>query len=129
MTLTHLQRVQLARRELKTLKSMPKEQFLDWLEDNEQIYLAFRRFALEALRKGRTRFSVYMIRERVRWYTTIEWGGQFKISNNVTPYIARVLVLELPILDKIFRRQAVDQEELDRFVQRNLFDQVFEVHP
>ena len=95
---------------------------MQWVYDNEKIYKAFRGFALEAIAKKRTRFSAYMIRERVRWYTNIEYGGEFKISNNVTPYMSRLLVLDIPILGKIFARKEIDLSEFPDFhVQSELF--------
>lgn len=104
---------------------MPKDQFVGWLADNEQIYLAFRHFALEAVRHRRPRFSCYMIRERVRWYTNIQYGGQFKISNNVTPYMSRLLAMDIPILDKIFSKKDIDDSDWvpyqSLFNQKDLF--------
>ena len=92
----HLALVNRAQRELPELDSMPKWQFLDWLLDNEELYGHFKRFADDARERGRRRFSVYMIRERVRWYVNVEsrGAGEFKISNNLTPYIARTLILD-----------------------------------
>lgn len=104
---THEQAVRAAS-QLPELKSMTRREFIDWLKDNEEIYLAFRHFALEALRHHRTRFSAYMIRERVRWYTNIEYGGRFKISNNVTPYMSRLLALDIPILEQVFAKKDID---------------------
>lgn len=86
---------------LPELKSMTKDEFTLWLAEHYGIYRAFRKFAVEALASGRTHFSAYMIRERVRWYTTIEWRGEFKISNNCTPYLARLLIKDLPALEGV----------------------------
>ena len=87
---------------LPELKSALKCKYLDWLEDNEEMYSHFKRFAQEALDRNRPRFSAYMIRERVRWYVNIEYKGEYKISNNWTPYLARTLIIDLPALDDIF---------------------------
>ncbi len=118
----HRQVVQAANT-LPELKSMPKPEFVSWIAENEKIYQAFRRFAIEAVDKGRTRFSAYMIRERVRWYTNIEYRGDFKISNNVTPYMSRLLALDIPILDKIFAKKNIDLSDFaDYQSQAELFD-------
>ena len=93
---------------LTELKSMPKNEFIKWLEKNPSIYNAFRKFALEAIAQRRKRFSAYMIRERVRWYTNVEYSGEFKVSNNVTPYMSRLLALDMPVLRRIFSKQEVD---------------------
>ena len=118
--MNHDQVVELAK-SLPELKSMPKSEFVLWVRDNPKIYEAFRRFALDAVRAGRSRFSAYMIRERVRWYTNIEYGGKFKISNNVTPYVSRLLAEEIPILKKIFARKEVEQQEFEQYKSGDLF--------
>ena len=112
---SHQELVKLARY-LPELKSMPKKDFIRWLADNETIYSYFESFAAEAMRSGRKRFSAYMIRERVRWYTNIEYAGDFKISNNLTPYIARLLAVQYPVLKDIFSFKDVDLP-----TQHNLF--------
>ena len=122
MNFNHHGQVVEAAKTLPELKSMPRAEFVQWIYDNEKIYSAFRQFAIEAINKRRTRFSAYMIRERVRWYTDIEYGGKFKISNNVTPYMSRLLALDIPILDKIFARKEIDLSELpDYYRQSELF--------
>lgn len=108
-----------AARTLPELKSMPLDEFVGWIEDNEEIYQNFRGYALAAIKKGRKRFSCYMIRERVRWYTNIEYGGEFKISNNITPYMSRLLALDIPILEDIFARKDIDESRFDGY-QRSL---------
>ena len=119
---TNHSQVVAAAKTLPELKSMPRDQFVVWVAANEKIYRAFRKFAMEAISSGRKRFSCYMIRERVRWYTTIEYKGTFKISNNVTPYMSRLLALDLPILDKIFARQDVEPSDYEQYqTQTRLF--------
>jgi len=113
-----------AARTLPELKSMRRADFIHWVEDNEEMYVAFRAFALDAVAKKRTRFSAYMIRERVRWYTNIEYGGRFKLSNNLTPYISRLLALDVPILDKIFAKKNIDIEEFGPYTT-----DLFDTHP
>lgn len=91
-------------RELPELDSMPRTDYLHWLIQNEELYGHFMRFARDALRRNRRRFSVYMIRERVRWYVNVESNGpgEFKISNNLTPYIARTLILDDERFENVF---------------------------
>jgi len=113
---THGERVRAARG-LPQLKSMPRADFINWLRDNEPMYLEFRRFALDAVAKRRTRFSAYMIRERVRWYTNVEYGGKFKISNNTTPYLSRLLALDIPILEKIFAKKDIDYDDFGPYTE------------
>ena len=110
---------------LPELKSMTRRDFINWLKENPKIYFAFRHFAMEAIKQKRSRFSCYMIRERVRWYTNIEWGGEFKISNNVTPYMNRLLPMDIPILDKIFSKKEVDYTDFRPYQN----DDMFSRHP
>lgn len=93
-----------AERLLPELESMPKENYIAWLWDNEELYGHFMRYAQDARERGRRRFSAYMIRERVRWYVNVEnrGPGEFKISNNLTPYIARTLVIDDERLANVF---------------------------
>ena len=93
-------------RKLPEMTSMPKAAFVKWLKKNKRMYGFFRKFAYQALEKKRPRFSAYMIRERVRWYVNIEYDGHFKISNNLTPYIARLLIVEYPELDEGLQTKA-----------------------
>ena len=44
-------------------------------KENPQIWELFEKYALEAMRKGRTHFGAKMIGERIRWYTKIETSG------------------------------------------------------
>ena len=61
----------------------------------DPAYRMFVRFAEEALRAGRTRFSARTIGERMRWETAMRSGGaEFKINNNTIPSWARRLVAE-----------------------------------
>lgn len=101
--MTRFELLELAKTLDYDIKSMPLSEFLMWLHANEEIYNYFRKYAREAIASGRQRFSAYMIRERVRWYVNVEYAGAFKISNNLTPWIARLLAEEMPELKKIFR--------------------------
>lgn len=114
------QRVLRLAEDLPEMKSMPKQDFIYWLKDNQKIYSHFRGFALAAIKAKRKRFSCYMIRERVRWYTNVEYGGEFKISNNLTPYLSRLLSADIPVLDKIFARKDVEEKELVEAYQGSL---------
>ncbi len=72
-----------------------------WAEfhrENPHIFDLFVRFADEARKAGRTHFSCYMIRERIRWYTSVETTSmpEVKFSNNHTPYYARLLLAKYP---------------------------------
>ncbi len=96
--------LELAAKRLPYLKTS-RVDFLAWLATDWEMYQHFRGYAKAALKAKRQHFSAYMIRERVRWYVNIEsrTGGEFKISNDLTPYIARTLALEYPELLTVFK--------------------------
>jgi len=104
ITKEHLALVDLASRRLPELDSMPKSTFILWLAEHEELYYQFRGFAMAAHEAGVHKASVYMIRERVRWHVAVEKraGDEFKISNNVTPYLARTLMIDCPELEGMF---------------------------
>ena len=83
-----------------------REKFRSWAafhRENPHVFKLFERFGSEAHANKRNRFSAYMIRERIRWYTMIATtGSEFKMSNNHTPFYARLLVLVHPEIRDLF---------------------------
>ena len=86
--------------------------FQAYHEENPQVYQALRRFALEAVGKGHTRLSINLLFERVRWETTVEAKGAFKVNNTYRAHYARLLMDQEPALAGVFetRRSAADEE-------------------
>lgn len=82
-----------------------RKEFLLWLRENTHVVWQFLKYA-QMLNQhgGRDYYSAYCIRERIRWDTLVtENGTDFKLSNNMTPFIAR-LVMEIdPNLKGMFR--------------------------
>ena len=64
---------------------MPVGEFVAWLEANFECWDFVEREALK-LSQQVSNFSVYQLREAARW--DYRWG----FTNNVTPYMARLLV-------------------------------------
>jgi hypothetical protein len=89
---------------------MTAGEFATYHADHPELYDALQRFALEAHAHGRTRLGIKMLIERVRWYTTIEQRGEFKINNSAAPFYARKL-MRVPALRGMFalRQAAADQ--------------------
>lgn len=80
-------------------------EFIQWLRENTHVVGQFLTYAQMLNRHGgREYYSAYCIRERIRWDTLVtENGTEFKLSNNMTPFIAR-LVMEIdPSLKGMFR--------------------------
>ena len=74
-----------------------------WMRENPDIYGLFLKFARQMLDRRR-RFGINLLRERVRWETAFLYEeGTFKINNNLSPYIARRLLMDEPALEGLMR--------------------------
>ena len=66
------------------------EGFFRWLQDNRSIWTEFERMAL-LMANRRERYSARTIIETMRWNTDLrEKDVTFKLSNNMTPGMARL---------------------------------------
>lgn len=80
-----------------------KQRFLEYHRENPALYSKFKEYAFEAKRSGRSRFSIWMIANRVRWYTQIETtGAEFKVSNDYLALYARLLACDYPVFENFF---------------------------
>ena len=81
------------------------DQFYNWVTDNCHVVRAFYERACELFEKGNRQFySAYCIREKLRWDSMIgEVGTEYKISNNVTPHLARLTMVLDPRLSGMFK--------------------------
>ena len=58
----------------------------------------------------RTHYSIYAIRERLRWDSMLrEEGTEYKISNNITPHVARLLMVSDKRLAGMFKVKGSNQ--------------------
>jgi hypothetical protein len=77
--------------------------FAEYHADNPHVYRQVCRFCDEALSRGRTRLSINLIFERVRWYTRIETTGEeFKMNNSYRAFYARMWLSDHPGHDGFF---------------------------
>ena len=93
-----------------------REGFNNFHHENPHVYKLFTRFAFDAIRAGRPRFSARTVIHRIRWYTSIETNDPegFKINNNWSPYYARMFVGEFPHHSKFFAsRKAIADGQPD----------------
>ncbi len=75
---------------------------------NPLVYDLFDKYAKLAKATGRDNFSVAMIWERMRWYTTIETTDPvYKLNNNHRAYYARMWMARNPGNKGFFRTRAV----------------------
>jgi len=79
------------------------EQFEDYHLKNPQIYVEFKRKAFQAINKGKKHYSAKAIFEVIRWETSVEGDGEYKVNNNFTAYFARLFEKEYPKHKGFFR--------------------------
>jgi len=80
------------------LKKRQTREFLAWLPDNMHIVNAFGKAALYLKQRvHREYYSAYCIREKIRWDSMLsEIGTEYKISNNMTPFVSRLIMALRP---------------------------------
>lgn len=81
-----------------------KQRWWSWHKENPHVYELFERFSKEAINKGHTRLSAWLIINRIRWETMVETSGDdFKISNDYIAYYARLFMAYNPEHEGFFR--------------------------
>ena len=74
-----------------------EQRFMQYHEDNPQVYTIFKHMALKAINNGHTIYSAKTIMEVVRWHHDIQTRGEpFKVNNNYTAYYARKFMDDFP---------------------------------
>jgi len=88
------------------------KKFVAFHKKNPEVYKLVKKFAKEARKSGRDRFSIKMIWERIRWYTTVETNDNepFKLSNSYHSCYARLLMSEDPFYQKLFVRKTTNKK-------------------
>jgi len=77
--------------------------FKKYFVKNTDIWRLFVKFAIYAKGKGKTKYSAKAIIERARWECELEGGsGDYKINNNWTSCMARLLVAKSPDFKDFF---------------------------
>ena len=76
--------------------------FISYIQDNVQVWQAFRNKALAIARK-REYYGAKAIMEVVRYESIVSERGEFKVNNNITACFARVFVLMYPQHKDFFR--------------------------
>ena len=90
-----------------------KAEFWRWHLENPEVWECFERFALEAVQKGRTRLSHWLLINRVRWETFIVTTGRdYKISNEMIAWYARLWKAKHPQHADLFKTKRMRGEPL-----------------
>lgn len=81
---------------------MSKFDFVSWVQENEHIYYAFEREALQTAKK-RKHYSAKTIVEFLRHHSLIkENGAEWKINNYATSHLARLFAQRNPSFKDFF---------------------------
>ena len=88
-----------------------KQRWWRWHQDNPEVYDLFKQFTQDVIERGHESYSSKAIFERIRWHTDVETDGETsKMSNNYTPYYARLFMYEFPKHQGFFRTQILTEE-------------------
>lgn len=81
-----------------------QERFEEFDAAHPDVYVLFRRFALELIAVGRRRIGAKLLIERIRWHyvTSSAGSGEFKINNVFSSRYARKLIAERPEFADVF---------------------------
>lgn len=66
------------------------EQARAYLRDNPEFWRLFRRYVLQLVEAGKTRYSADAVVHRIRWHAAIRGGEPFKCNNNHVACFARI---------------------------------------
>lgn len=79
-------------------------EFMAYLPDNLHVYEAFEREALRIVARGFAHYSARTILHVLRHHSALQEdaGGQWKLNNNVSPYLARLFALDHPAHENLF---------------------------
>lgn len=105
------------------------ESFTDWdrfktlHKDKPEIYVEFCRISEALIARGHTQYSAYGVMHIVRFSVwkegvTMKPEEEFKVSNNMTPFYARLFLRDFPEHEKFFstkpiRLQGFKEEWID----------------
>jgi len=93
-------------------KSMYRADFATWLLTNPHIWSAFAREASRVWGRGRRHYSARTIVEVLRHESALaEVGGEWKITNNVIPDLARLYVQTYPERASLFEFRVMPGSE------------------
>ena len=96
-------------------------EWLVWHESNPHFFEHFERFTFEAIRRGHTRLSGWLIANRVRWETmVVTRGSDYKISNNYIALFTRLFMVRHPEYVGFFKTKTMKRLKRDVFHDENV---------
>jgi hypothetical protein len=82
-------------------------QFLDWHEQNPDVWREFEILALELIDSGRKRYGAKAILEVVRFNKTVKTKSEFSVNNNYSAYYARIFAIKYPQHSDFFEQRKI----------------------
>ncbi len=76
--------------------------YVEWKNKYPNVFQEFRNKSLQLVEKKK-RFGMWLIANLIRWNYYFEYDTDFKISDHLTAFIARDLMLEIPELKTLCR--------------------------
>lgn len=87
-------------------------EFLQWLPENMHIWVAFEKQVLTVIARGFKHYSSRTILEFLRHHSAVsEVGGEWKINNNIQPYLPRLFDLVHPTKAGLFEYRVTTKEK------------------
>lgn len=91
----------------ETLNSQEERDAEEYLKRHPNIYQMFAHFTWEAILAGAKDFGARAVLERMRWETNVRGDkADFKLNNNLTPFLARKFMRENPQVGEIFETRS-----------------------
>jgi len=90
--------------------------WISWNEENPEFYRLFEKFTFQAISRGHSRLSGWLIANRVRWETTVvTTGDDYKISNDFIALFTRFFMVQNPEYIGFFRTKKMKRLQRDVF--------------
>ena len=96
------------------------DEFVEWIQKNEHVWDDFCTEAFKIHRRGFKHYSARTIIHVLRHHSaTAENGSQWKISNNCSPYLARLFDLRYPDYAGMWEMKTCKRAKIDAYVRQN----------
>lgn len=90
------------------------KEFLEWFPQNNHIWIAFVSETSKVINAGFKHYSAKTIIHVLRHHSALaEKNSEWKINNNISPYIARLFALCYPQHEKLFEYRATPRARID----------------
>ncbi len=98
-----------------------EKNFIKFHTKNPAVWTEFQRYAFEAIRAGRIRYSARFIIHKIRWDSAVNTSktSAFKIANDHSPYYARLFNKTFPEHNDLFKT-ILPETEADQTVRESV---------